>query len=241
VFLLEAYRHLHERNFLAVQNIVQEGSRGEGLLGRIHGARFEYAQFSSKVGALRAAEGDESGKTPVPNIFSLEFGGGSLVDLGVYCVAAAVRLFGAPEEWHYDPVVLSTGADGAGYLTLQYGREKNFNVLCHHSKLYNSSSGPTCAVFGEHGTLEIGSVTDIETVRFKPNDKGPVRDVGVEDPFSGGEKGSLNLSLEAEEFARIMREGDEGAVRAWEKLSRDVVRVTEKARREAGIVFASER
>lgn len=243
VYLLEAYRHLHERNFLAIKSIVQEGLKGQGLLGRILSAKLEYAQFSSKVPALQASERDTTGQTPVPNIFNLEFGGGALVDLGVYCVAAAVDLFGAPGKWHYDPVMLSTGADGAGFLTLNYGkeREKAFNVLCHHSKLYDGKTAQSCAVYGEKGTLLFSSITDIQSVMFAAHGKEEPREVGVDHPFSGGEKGNLNLSLEAREFARIVVEKDERAVKRLEQVSRDVVRITEGARRDTGILFPGEK
>ena len=99
LFLLEANRHLHELNFKRVaQNLHR--------LGSIYGASFTYASYSSRYTAVL------TGSTP--NIFSLEFSGGSLVDIGVYPISAAVALFGVPHQASYDPVIVRTGADGGG-------------------------------------------------------------------------------------------------------------------------------
>ncbi|KAF2470026.1 oxidoreductase-like protein [Lindgomyces ingoldianus] len=215
VFLLEAYRHLHERNFKILQYNLP-------CLGPIYGASLTYAQYSSRYDKVLAGE--------TPNIFSLEYSGGALVDLGVYCVAAAVALFGAPRESVYHPVVISTGADGAGFMLLKY---EGFSVAINFSKIYNSAT--PSEVYGEKGTLVTPSITDIERVEFVDSQK------KGEKEERGEEKEHLNLKEEAEEFARIIEEQDKEAARKWERISRTVVGITEKVRRDNGLLFKVEK
>lgn len=49
------------------------------------GADFNYAKYSSKMPDLLAGQ--------TPNVFSDRFAGGALMDLGIYPLYAAVRLF----------------------------------------------------------------------------------------------------------------------------------------------------
>ncbi|RMZ70733.1 oxidoreductase [Pyrenophora seminiperda CCB06] len=146
VFLLEAFRHLQEANFKLLKSKIPD-------LGPLYGASITYAQYSSRYEKVLQGE--------VPNIFNLEMGGGALVDLGVYCVAAAVDLFGPPQHAQYWPVKIATGADGGGSLLLTY---PSFTVHLCHSKIYNSDA--PSEIYGEKGTLSTPSITDIEDVSF---------------------------------------------------------------------------
>lgn len=86
VFLIEAYRHIQEANFKLLRRLVKQEKR----LGPIYGGSLVYASYSSRYNNVLAGE--------VPNIFSLDFSGGSLVDVGVYPVSFAIALFGAPKS-----------------------------------------------------------------------------------------------------------------------------------------------
>jgi predicted dehydrogenase len=149
--------------------------------------------------------------------------------LGVYCVAAAIDLFGAPKDSSYYPVKIATGADGAGKLILHYD---TFTVYLCHSKIYNSDA-PT-EIYGEKGTLVVPTVTDIESVVFWDS-KTKKREELVKEEKVPAE---LNLKEEAEEFARCIEERDTEAIGRYEVLSRDILRVLEKARRDNGLTFA---
>ena len=59
---------------------------------QIWGADFNYAKYSSKMPNLLAGE--------TPNVFSDRFAGGSLMDLGIYPLYAAVRLFKKAYKMH---------------------------------------------------------------------------------------------------------------------------------------------
>ena len=148
VTLIEAYRHLQEANYKVLQKAIQEEKR----LGPIYGASFSYASYSSRY--TNVLNGEK------PNIFSLEFSGGSLVDVGVYPVTFALALFGAPKSQTYVPFLCKTGVDGGGVIILRY---ETFGVQINNSKGYASSA--PCEVYGENGTITINGTTDISTIK----------------------------------------------------------------------------
>jgi predicted dehydrogenase len=212
VVLIEAFRHIQEANFKILKKSIEK-------LGPLYGASITFAQYSSRYEKVLAGE--------VPNIFNLEMGGGALVDLGVYCVAAAIDLFGAPQDSQYYPVKVATGADGAGKLILTY---PTFTVYLCHSKIYNSDA-PT-EIYGEKGTLITPTVTDIESITFwDPKTK------KREELAASKEPAELNLKEEAAEFARCIEERDEKAISRYETLSKDILKVLYKARHDNGFVF----
>jgi predicted dehydrogenase len=214
VVLMEAFRHVHEVNFKILKKSMER-------LGPLMGGTLNFCQFSSRYDAVLKGE--------TPNVFSLDFGGGALTDLGVYNIAAAVELFGEPSGSTYYPVIIRTGADGGGTLVLKYD---NFNVVLNFSKMYYSSA--PSEVFGERGTLTIPTITDIEKVSFWDPRKKERVELGVE-------KERLNLKEEAEEHARIILEGDIEATGRWERHSKAVVKITESVRRNNGLLFPAER
>ncbi|KAH7134884.1 oxidoreductase-like protein [Dendryphion nanum] len=215
LILIEAYRHVHEKNFKLIKN--------EGLkkIGKVLGGTINYIQFSSRYDALLRGER--------PNIFNLDFGAGCLCDLGVYNVSFAVELFGEPESATYAPIILpQTGADGGGTLVLKYS---DFALTLTASKVYTSTT--PSEIYGENGTLVFPTITDIDSVKLlDPRKK---EDQGVELTTERAEK--LNLIEEAREHARIINETDWEAVKRWEGLSRGVVKVTEGVRKANGLKF----
>jgi predicted dehydrogenase len=212
VILIEAFRHIQEGNFKILKNAIPK-------LGPLYGASITFAQYSSRYEKVLAGE--------TPNIFNLEMGGGALPDLGVYCVSAAIELFGAPTDSTYFPVKIATGADGAGKLILTY---PNFSVYLCHSKIYGSDA--PSEIYGEKGTLIIPTVTDIESVvLWDPRTKTRTELAGSKEPTE------LNLKEEAEEFARCIAERDEQAIARYEQLSRNILTVLEKSRRDNGLLF----
>jgi predicted dehydrogenase len=210
LFLIEAWRHIQEANFKIFKQSMSK-------LGQIYGASITFAQFSSRYDKVLQGE--------KPNIFNLDMGGGALVDLGIYTVAAAVWLFGAPKDAHYYPVIVATGADGGGTLILRY---ENFTVHLSGTKMWNSDA--PSEIYGEKGTLIVPTITDVESVIFwDPRTKAREE--------LAGKKESLNLKEEAEEFARIINNADWKAAGELEEHSRAVLKVTEKVRKDNGLLF----
>jgi len=214
VFLLEAFRHIHEVNFKVLQSSLRK-------LGPIYGASLNYASFSSRYNNVLEGE--------TPNIFNLGYSGGSLVDLGVYPISSAVALFGPPKAQTYKPFIIATGADGGGVIMLSY---ETFGVSINASKIYTSTA--PSEIYGEKGTLRCNGVTDISTVEFweaKTKKSTELAQKRVE----------LNMSEEAEEYARIIEERDQDGAGKLGKISEAVQKVTEALRKENGLIFDVEK
>lgn len=221
VFLIEAYRHLQEANFKLLRRLVKD----ESTLGPIYGASLTYASFSSRYNNVLAGE--------VPNIFSLDFAGGSLVDIGVYPVSLAVALFGRPESQVYVPFICKTGVDGGGVMILRY---EKFGVQINNSKSYTSTA--PCEIYGEKGTLRINGTTDITTLsHWDPQSKETKELAGT---YLTVDKPNVNMQEEATEFARIIEQRDHAAVAELEEISKIVMEVTQNLRRQNGILYPAD-
>ncbi len=138
VVLMEAMRSAHDPGTQLLHRLV-------GELGPVRLASLSYCQRSSRYDQVLA------GKRV--NIFDPAFGGGALLDIGIYCVSMMVDLFGVPESVSGGQVLLRSGADGAGSAVCQYP-DKVVNLV--YSKITQSST--PCVVEGELGTLTFSSV-----------------------------------------------------------------------------------
>ena len=222
VFLLEAFRHIQEANYKKLRTMINK----ERILGPIYGASFTYASYSNRYNNVLAGE--------TPNIFSLDFSGGSLVDIGVYPVSFARALFGKPKSQTYVPFVCRTGVDGGGVIVLNYG---DFGVQINQSKSYTSAA--PCEVYGEKGTITVNGTTDLETLKhWDPKTKETQEFAG---PCIKVEKPNVNMEEEAVEFARIINEKDEKAASELEQISRDVIAVTTDLRQQNGILYPADK
>ncbi|CAK3904564.1 NAD(P)-binding protein [Lecanosticta acicola] len=221
VYVIEAYRHIQEANYKLLKKLVNQDKR----LGPIHGASFQYASYSSRYNNVLAGE--------TPNIFSLNFSGGSLVDVGVYPVTFAVALFGLPQSQTYVPYICRTGVDAGGVGILQYD---GFGVQLNISKGYQSTA--PCEIYGEKGTLTINYTTDISALKhFDPKTKHSEELAG---PYKTVDKPNVNMEEEAAEFARILEEQDVTALAELEEISRNVIKVTSDMRKQAGIIYPAD-
>ncbi|WP_010094726.1 Gfo/Idh/MocA family protein [Ornithinibacillus scapharcae] len=211
VFLFEAMRNIHMPGFRALKESLDK-------IGVPRSAVLNYSKFSSRY--TNVLNGEE------PNIFSLTYSGGALVDLGVYPLAAAIDLFGKPEDATYYPVKISTGVDGGGTLVLRYA---NFNctILCSKiSTSYNPSE-----IQGEKGTITIDDIGSFANVKF-------IDDSGESSIATNHPKS--DMYYEVESFVSIMKENDRERYQALLKHSSEVLEITEKVRKDNGIVYKAD-
>lgn len=214
VFLFEAMRNLHSPNFASVQEGLQK-------IGQVRSMILPFVQYSSRYDKYLAGE--------KPNIFTAKFSGGALVDLGVYPLALSAGLFGKPDTAAYFPVKLDSGVDGSGALVLTYPGFSG-TILC--SKIAQSSN--QCEIHGEKGTLFFDNAGDMYNPKVVMNStKEEIRLEADDHPN--------NMVYEAKEFARIIKSGDTDKYERLKQISYDVLEVTEKVRKENGIVFDSEK
>lgn len=147
VFVFEAARNYHEAAFATIADFLADKE--------VWGAHFSYAKYSSKMPDLL------TGKTP--NVFSSQFAGGALMDLGIYPIYASVRLFGEPMDAHYAAHQLPNSVDlnGSGQLTYP-----DFQVTIHTGK--NTNSSLPAEIYTNQGTLVLDTIEHVSSAIFHP-------------------------------------------------------------------------
>ncbi|EKZ4847769.1 Gfo/Idh/MocA family oxidoreductase [Listeria monocytogenes] len=214
VFLFEAARHIQEPNFKRLQENIEK-------VGTIHGATLAYMKYSSRYDQV--LNGEE------PNIFSLKFSGGSIVDLGVYPLYSAITLFGEPVKATYFATKLPTGVDGLGPIILEY---PTFNITIIQGK--NSQSFLPSEIYGQKGTLIVDPLTGIEKIIFYDN-------ATKEETELAGPVVANDMQFEAAEFARIIEQSDRDTYEYLADLSLKVLRVSNELRHQNDIWFDAEK
>ncbi|EAH0064905.1 Gfo/Idh/MocA family oxidoreductase [Listeria monocytogenes] len=214
VFLFEAARHIQEPNFKRLQENIEK-------VGTIHGATLAYMKYSSRYDQV--LNGEE------PNIFSLKFSGGSIVDLGVYPLYSAITLFGEPVKATYFATKLPTGVDGLGPIILEY---PTFNITIIQGK--NSQSFLPSEIYGQKGTLIVDPLTGIEKITFYDN-------ATKEETELAGPVVANVMQFEAAEFARIIEQSDRDTYEYLADLSLKVLRVSNELRHQNDIWFDAEK
>ncbi|PWF99930.1 Gfo/Idh/MocA family protein [Levilactobacillus bambusae] len=212
----EAARNIHTPNFQAIASQVDKMST-------IQGATFTYMKYSSRYDKVLAGE--------TPNIFTAEFAGGALQDLGVYTAYDAVTLFGMPKKATYFPDMISTGVDGKGIAILQYPK---FTVSLNFGK--TSTSYQTSEIYGLKDTLIIDNAGELDQVDYLAED-GTLSSLGTK--LAGN-----SMIPEATDFAAVMvnptNERQQERYTKWFKLSVEVNQLLFDLRQSAGIVFPSD-
>ena len=98
-----------------------------------------------------------------PSTFNPAFSNGSIMDIGFYCLASAVALFGEPKSVQATASLLASGVDAQGVVVMDYG---DFSVTLQHSKV--SDSVLASEIQGEAGSLVIEKLSECQKVCFVP-------------------------------------------------------------------------
>lgn len=214
VYLFEAIRNIHTPNFQILKDNLHKS-------GNLRSAILPYIQYSSRYDLF--LQGEE------PNIFSAKYSGGALVDLGVYPIYLAAGLFGEPKKAAYYPVMLRSGVDGSGTLVLEY---ENFvcTILCSKT----SHSVIPCEIHGEKGTFLLADAAPISEIKFFDSHS-------KESQVLGGSQEEQDMVYECINIAKIIDTKNQEEYEKLKNLSRIVLRITEEARRQNNIIFATEK
>lgn len=156
-FFFEAARNYHEQAFVAIEQFLKQQT--------VIGANFSYAKYSSKMPDLLAGH--------LPNVFSATFSGGALVDLGIYPIYAAYRLFGQPLSAHYKAQKLDNTIDLNGNGRLVY---PNFQVSLQTGKNYTTFA--KAEIYTEQGTLMLNHIQGIRSAIFHYH-KGTIEELPI--------------------------------------------------------------
>ncbi len=214
VFLFEALRGIHTPNFKELKEQLNS-------IGKVRNVLLHRNKYSSRYEDVLRGE--------VPNIFSLQYSGGALVDLGVYPLSIAAALFGKPDKSSYSAALLSTGVDGSGSLVLEYP-EFVCTILCSKiSTSYNSSE-----IQGEQGTIQIDDTGSLAEIKLIDNHSG-------ERHVIGEVESAKNMKYEIAAFLQIIGNTDWTEYKKLTQISREILEITEAARKQNGIFYPSDK
>ncbi|SMB48706.1 putative NAD(P)-binding dehydrogenase [Serratia proteamaculans] len=210
VVLFEAFKSAHLPNFLTLQQTLPK-------IGRLRKAFINYCQYSSRYPRYLAGEN--------PNTFNPQFSNGSIMDIGYYCLASAVALFGEPKSVIASASLLDTGVDAHGTACLNYG---DFDVTLSHSKVSNSDI--PSEIQGEEGTLMIEKISECQGVALTPR---------------GGQRQDLTqpqhintMLYEAQVFAELVEKRQ--VEHPGLENSLIIARLLTEIRRQTGVVFPAD-
>lgn len=212
VVLFEAYKSQFLPNFKQVQ-------LGLEKIGKVHKAHINYCQYSSRYQKYLNGEN--------PNTFNTAFSNGSLVDIGFYCVAATVALFGEPENAQASAKLLDSGVDAHGCAILQY---PEFDVTLAHSKV--SDSYAPSEIQGEQGAIIIDHIAECTDVKIR------YRDGSVENLTQTQSENSM--SYEAQAFAGCIA-GDHTTQTDAKQRALIVAKLITKMRQQVGVVYPADK
>ncbi|HEI8867054.1 TPA: Gfo/Idh/MocA family oxidoreductase [Serratia odorifera] len=210
VVLFEAFKSAHLPNFITLRQTLPQ-------VGKLRKAFINYCQYSSRYPRYLAGEN--------PNTFNPQFSNGSIMDIGYYCLASAVTLFGAPQSVLASATLLDTGVDAHGTVCLNYG---DFDVTLSHSKVSNSTI--PSEIQGEDGTLVIEGISECQSVALTPR---------------GGSRQDLSqpqhintMLYEAAAFAALVENNQ--VEHAGLETSRIIATLLTEIRRQTGVVFPAD-
>ncbi len=186
-------------------------------IGNITTARLDFSQLSSRYQSML------DGKNP--NVFNPAMAGGSLMDMGVYCVFPAIDWFGIPDKIFASAGKVPTGVDG--YLnSLFIYSDKQVDISL--SKLGQSLLG--CEILGDAGTITIGFIVEMSDVFLVKKD-------GQKERVMRNYSRSELMSSEAESFCRYITHFKtfEKEYRRVQNQTLTMLRVLEQIKRAARI------
>ncbi|MTH45787.1 Gfo/Idh/MocA family protein [Intestinirhabdus alba] len=211
VVLFEAFKSASLPNFAQLQQSLAKA-------GRVRKAFLNYCQYSSRYPRYLAGEN--------PNTFNPAFSNGSIMDIGFYCLAAAVALWGEPRGVQATASLLESGVDAHGVVVMDYG---DFSVTLQHSKV--SDSVVDSEIQGESGSLVIEKLADCQKICFVPRG-GKSQDLSVPQHIN-------TMLYEAEAFARLVENNE--VDHAGLAISRTTAKLLTEIRRQTGVVFPADR
>ena len=189
-----------------------------------------YCQYSSRYDRFKAGE--------LPNAFNPKMSNGAIMDIGVYTIYPMVALFGRPDRITASSVVLSSGVDGQGAVTFDYGGRMQATVL--YSKIADSRL--RSEIQGEQGLISLDTINRMADITFTPravNLGGGKSVATVADTLSA--KVSHNeYYYEVAEFISLVLEGRRQSEVNSHENSLITMEIIDEIRRQAGIVYPAD-
>ena len=211
--LMEGMRTLHTPGFRALREALPR-------VGTLRRASISYCQYSRRYDNYR--------RGVVENAFDPTLCNGALMDIGVYCCASAVALFGEPEDVRCGAWKLDNGLDAMGTVLCLYD-----GFLCDLTYGKISDTRRPSEIQGESGTLLYDPPTNPSRIVFVS------RTGERETVYSDGTADFYGMEHELRDFlaaaAHPAGAAENTALCRAESLA--AVRLTERVRRELDINF----
>ena len=211
-FIFEAARNYHEEAFTTVKNFLADK--------HVLGAELNYAKYSSKMPNLLTGE--------TPNVFSDRFAGGALMDLGIYPLYAAVRLFGKAKDATYQGQQLDNSIDLNGDGILFY---PDFQVHIKAGK--NITSNLPCEIYTTEGTLTLNTIEHVSSAIFTDHQGNQ-----VQLPI---QQAHHTMTEEVAAFAHMIQKPDLNLYQTWLEDASSVHELLYTMRQTSGIRFEAEK
>ena len=208
VYLHDGIAPLYVENFALMKDTLPQ-------LGRIRRAVFAQGRYSTRYDAYLRGEN--------PSTFRVELCNGSLYDMGVYCVALAVGLFGKPKKVFAEGTVLPSGADCIGTAVLTY---EDMEVVIMHSKVTDSMI--ESEIQGENGNLFIRLPSRVQELWLQPRN-GERRKLGV--------KTDEGFKYELRDFRENILRGSSESALVPHSTSLEIAQVLYACRKQTGIHY----
>lgn len=210
VVLYEAFKTASLPNFLLLQQSLPK-------VGKVRKAFLNYCQYSSRY--QRYLDGEN------PNTFNPAFSNGSIMDIGFYCLASAVALWGEPHSVQASASLLESGVDAHGVVVMNYG---DFSVTLQHSKV--SDSVVDSEIQGEAGSLVIEKISECQKVCFAPRG-GKTQDLTQPQHIN-------TMLYEAQAFAALVDANEVN--HPGLSNSRITAKLLTEIRRQTGVIFPAD-
>ena len=178
------------------------------------------AKYSSKMPDLL------SGNTP--NVFSDRFAGGALMDLGIYPIYAAVRLFGKALDATYQAQQLDNTIDLNGDGILSY---PGYQVHIKAGK--NITSNLPCEIYTTDGTLTLNTIEHVRSAIFTDHQGNETHLPIQQAPHT--------MTEEVAAFANMIKQPNLELYQAWLDDATHVHKLLYTMRQTAGIRFEEEK
>ena len=212
LFLFDAVPPSFLPNFMAVKQALPR-------IGSLKLVMSNYSQYSSRYDTLLEGK--------ITNVFSRDFAGGCLQDIGFYNLYFNVAIFGKPQSTAYYPNMYPGQVDTSGVLVLQYDGFVSSNVGAKDTWGINfvqieGEKGYIYVKDGSNGLTEVKVVTrdGEETMNYHSEE--------------------TRMYYEVQGIARIIREKDYEECYRRLDVMLDVIETLEKTRKAAGIYFTGE-
>lgn len=213
VVLMEAMKTTVLPNFKVIKDNLHK-------IGKVRKYFASFCQYSSRY--------DKYKKGEVLNAFKNELSNGAIMDIGVYCIAPMVNLFGKPKTVKANGIMLKTGVDGEGSVVFGYDDREGVVIYSKISNSYLPSE-----IQGEEGSIIIDKINSFDRVKIIYRD-GREEDLSIEHK-------EANMCYEVQEFVNLINSGEKESKINSLQVSRDVIEVIEEARKQIGVVYPADK